>query len=242
MLASAQDRDVTSWLGDCFCNSDTMNARGGSRRKGHASLLAARRTALGINIGLAFWTPSARADSVNTVTPASDGPIVHIAGPPSLRLERRTGMIADVGYHWLPQEANVYAPVCSAPCDARVVPGEHRLVGPGYCPTLDFVLEGTGRLELEPDMGSRAFRVVGLASAIAGGVLLLVGSIFYALGRAGQGNNPHGFDSSGAVLMPVGALALAIPMLLASTSSVTIHEAPQPHQARFHMLPGGFAF
>jgi hypothetical protein len=153
-------------------------------------------------------------------------------------------MTADVGYHWLPREVNVYAPVCSAPCDARVVPGEHRLVGPGYCPTSDFTLDGTDRLELEPHMGSRAFRVVGLASAITGGVLLLDGSIFFALGHAGQGNNPHGFESTGAVLMPVGAalLALAIPMLLASTSSVMIHETPQRHQARFRMLPGGFAF
>jgi hypothetical protein len=225
------------------------------------------RTLLGITLGLNLWAPLALADSAYVVTltngakyrgelvesipndhltlkmatgqvmtfPSKDvvaseevtlsaslpsppsGPIVHIDGPPSLRLERPTGTV-EVGYRWPPRLANVYGPECTAPCDASVVPGEHRLAGPGYVPTSNFTLQGPGRAWLEPHMAKTSLRLLGVSSTI--------------------------FVTAGAVMMPLGAILLAvgIPALVASTSSVKIHENARTREARVRLLPNGLAF
>jgi hypothetical protein len=190
------------------------------------------------------WKDVVSNEEVELVAPVPSpprGPVVHIEGPPSVRLERQTGMVAEVGFHWPARLANVYSPVCMAPCDVSVTPGEHRLAGPGYTPTSDFIIQGSKRLRLEPHLGLSSFRWLGLASTIAGGVLFIDGALFFALGEEGVGNNPHGFVIAGAVMAPVGAILLAVgvPLLVASMSSVKIREDAR---ARVRLLSDRFAF
>jgi hypothetical protein len=111
-------------------------------------------------------------------------------------------------------------------------------------PTRIFSLRGSSRVDLEPNMGNRGLRLGGVAAAITGSVLLVNGFIFFGAGEAGDGKDPHTLLTSGEAMMPVGAILLAvgIPLILASGSSVTIREGAETRVAHVHWLPAGFAF
>ena len=219
-----------------------------------APLLPLCRTMHAANLGVVFAVASfvstvaapARADdpkaALGPPVAAASTPLVHIDGPPGVRLERALGTVILPG-RYPAREAEVYTLDCLAPCDRRLAPGTYRLVRPGYVPTPDFGIASTDHLRLEPDF-SRDTRGFGLAGVIAGGVMLVDAGVFIGVADAGVSAHAQDFGMVGGFMLLAGValLGIGVPLLVLPQSSVAVRAGEPGREARAYWLPNGVAF
>jgi hypothetical protein len=151
---------------------------------------------------------------------ADDRAMVHVDAPPNVSLEKRGGTYGRAS--WPPRYS--YTFVCDAPCDRAVDLGVYRLHGDGLVATPFFRLATPGAVVLTPTMGSAADRALGVFFTILGGVSLLFGVTGLVAGvtSTGSARQEALWVGGGSAGVGVAALGTGIPLLVWSSSSVTI--------------------
>jgi len=212
-------------------------------------------TTLALLIGLVGVPATVHAqDTDSPPSPAAERPPLRATPPgvdvrfdpssPGLTLLRQTGVTPKVYVprwnYYREQRTPVYTPLCTGPCDQRLLPGEHRfaLARPGGTPIIaDRPVRIDGPVELRGEYVDRrltrtAGAVVAIAGPLGGLAMILAGTYqgggnvcdYYGVCYDKGDDNNHTLRTAGAVTL-VGTLLIGSVLLM------------QNDRARFEVAP-----
>src|SRR5579883_294240 len=139
---------------------------------------------------------------------------------------------------------------CGAPCDTSVdATATYRIVGAGVTPSAPFTLSaGAPEARLRVHAGSATMRFAGFVITLLGAPFVALGGSFAIIGgtmsqpSARAAETASGFQTAGYAMLGagLGALAIGIPLLIASRTTVDI--APAMNVGAIHISQQGITF